>query len=120
MIPTEPDRPVTVPGGDPIIKPGLGLAIDDRPYVGGDRARIADAEFTRRAGDHRQDAVRDIALDAQQSQRGTPLPSGPEGGGQHIIGHLLEERGRIGDYGVDAAGFGDQRDDRPRLGRARG
>ena len=105
--------------GDPLVELVFRLGIDHRPDMRRDIARIADDELPRRALDHLDDAVRHILLHAQQPQRRAALAGGAERRGDHVVGHLLGQRGGVHDHGIDAAGLGDQRDDRPVLGGER-
>ena len=75
-------------------------------------ARIAELEFARGARDHLDHAVGDVLLHAQQPQRRAALAGGAEGRRDHVVGHLLGQRGGVDDHRVDAAGLGDQRHDR--------
>ena len=90
----------------------LRLRVDDRANIDADVARIADFEFARGAGDHRDHPVGDILLQAKQPQRRTALPRRAKRRGDDVVAHLFRQGGRIDDHRVNAAGFRDQRCDR--------
>ena len=93
--------------------------VDHRTDMGRRIARIAEHQFARRARDHLEDTVGDILLHAEQPQRRAALAGGAEHRADHVVGHLLGQRGGIDDHRVDAAGLGDERHDRPVLARER-
>ena len=99
-------------GGDIAVERRLGFRIDHRPDMGGDIARIAHAQFGRRADQHVERGRENVLLQTEKTQGRTALAGGPEGRGENVVGRLFEKRGRIDDHRIDAAGFGDQRDDR--------
>ena len=83
--------------------------------------RVAKAKLGGSAGDHLEHRVGDIVLHEENAAGGAALARRAEGRRHHVVGDLLGKRGRVGDHGVDAAGFGDQRHDRTRPSRqARG
>ena len=57
--------------------------------MGRDHARIADYKRARRALDHRDDAIGDVLLHAEQPQRRAALPGRAECRGDDVVGHLL-------------------------------
>jgi hypothetical protein len=84
------------------------LCSDDRADVDCKVARIADLELSHRALQHREHAVGDVVLQAEDAQSRTALPRRIEGRRQDVGDDLLRERGGIDDHRVEAAGFGDQ------------
>jgi hypothetical protein len=101
------------------LEPLLRLRVDHGADLHGRIARVAVRELPRRADDHREHAVGHVLLDAEQPQGRAALARGAEGGGHHVVGDLLGERGGVHDHGVDAAGLGDEGHDRPVLGGKR-
>ena len=97
----------------------LGLGVDHRPDVGRRIERVAKGELRRRPFDHGEDVLGHVLLQAEEAKRRAALPGRAEGGSDDVVGHLLGERGGIDDHGVDAAGLGDEGDDRPALLRQR-
>ena len=89
---------------------GLRCGADHRSDVGGKSVGRADVEFGDRRLDHRQHAIGDIVLQAEDAQGRATLSGRVEGRGQRIANHLLGQGRRIDDQGVLAAGLGDQRD----------
>ena len=80
-------------------------------------ARIAKFELARSARDHVEHTVGHILLHAQAVA--APNNADRRSGNadvNHIIGYLFRQRGGIDDHGIDAAGFSDQRHDRPIFG----
>ena len=63
--------------------------------------------------------VRRLMRQEQQPQRRTPLPGRAEGRHHHIVHHLLAQRGRVAEHGVEPARLRDQRRDRAILRRQR-
>ncbi len=90
----------------------LRLRGDDRADIGRQGVGAADRQLMQRALDHRERAVGDLLLQAQDAQRRTALPCAVEGGGDDVRHHLFGERGRIDDHRILPAGFGDERDRR--------
>ena len=90
----------------------LRLCGDDRADIGRQGVGAADRQLMQRALDHRERAVGDLLLQAQDAQRRTALPCAVEGGGDDVRHHLFGERGRIDDHRILPAGFGDERDRR--------
>ena len=88
----------------------LRLGVDHRADVSGQPARIAEREFLHRALQHLQYTVRNVFLQAQHAQRRAALAGAVERGYQHVLHHLLGQRGRIDHHRVLAAGFGNQHD----------
>jgi hypothetical protein len=101
---------------DMAIEPLLGGGVDDRADMGLDPAGIAELQFAAGAGDHLDHLVGDVLLHHEQAQGRAALAGGAEGRHHDVVGDLLGQRRRIDDHGVEAAGLGDQRDDRPVLG----
>ena len=93
------------------IEPRLCLRVDDRADMDARVARIAELQLAGGADDHRDHAVGDVVLDAQQPERRAALAGRAEGRGDDVVGDLLGERGGVDDHGVDAAGLGDERHD---------
>ena len=91
---------------------GARLLVDHRADIGRRIERIADHQRLGRAAQHAQHAVGDVVLQAQQPQRRAALAGRAERAGQHVGDHLLGQRGAVDDHRVDAAGLGDERDDR--------
>ena len=94
--------------------------VDHRADVGAPAAPGRRRRSSRAApGDHLDHAVGDRLVHAQQAQRRAALAGRAERALHHRVGHLLGQRGRIDQHGVDAAGLGDQRDDGAVLGGER-
>ena len=85
------------------------LGVDHRADIGGQPGRIAEREFPHRTLQHLQHAVGNVFLQAQHAQRRAALAGAVERGHQHVLHHLLRQRGRIDHHRVLAAGLGDQR-----------
>ena len=81
---------------------------DDRADVDRELARIADLELGHRALQHREHAVGDVVLQAEDAQRRTALAGRIEGRRQDVDDDLLGERRGIDDHRVEAAGLGDE------------
>ena len=56
--------------------------------------------------------VGDVLLEEQHARRRAALARGIECGPHGVAHHLLGERAAVGDHGIDAAGLGDERDER--------
>ncbi len=82
-------------------------------------ARIAELELARGTGDHLEDGLGDLLLDAEEAQRRAALAGRTKRRRDDVVGHLLRQRGGIDDHRIDAAGFGDEGHDRCILGRER-
>ena len=93
---------------------------DDRADVDREPARIADLELGHRALQHREHAVGDIVLQAEDAQGRTALAGRIEGRRQHVDDDLLGERRGIDHHRVEAAGLGDQRERRAAAREAAG
>ena len=93
----------------------LGGGVDHRSHVGARISRIADDQLVHGAGEHGQGPFGDILVQAEQAQGRTALSGGEEGRGDHVGDHLFGQGGGIDDHGVDPAGLGDQRRQRPGL-----
>ena len=89
------------------------VLVDHRADIGRRIERIADHQRLGRAVQHAQHAVGDVVLQAEQPQRRAALAGRAERAGQHVGHHLLGQRGAVHDHRVDAAGFRDERNDRP-------
>ena len=68
------------------------LGADDRADIGRKTIRPADRKLRHRALEHGDGAVRDILLDAENSQRRAALAGAVEGGLDHIGRHLFGQR----------------------------
>ena len=98
---------------------GQGVLVDHRPDIGGVIERIADLELARGPDQHAQNLVGHILLQEQHAQRRAALAGAVESGSERIVDHLLRQRRGIDDHGVEAAGLGDQLDDRAVAGGER-
>ena len=99
----------------------LRLGVDHRPDMGRRIARIA--ELAVRARRPRSSRARGRRRPPAGTAAAAPSSAGRRSGrpSHDVVGDLLGQRGGIDDHGVDAAGLGDQRRDRPVLARrARG
>ncbi len=117
-VPAEPQRAACMPA---IQRSSLAFAsasITGPTWVASSRGSPS-VKFARGAHHHLEHALGHVVLHAQQAQRRAALAGGAEGGGDDVVGHLLGQRGGVDDHGVDAAGLGDQRRDRPVLGGER-
>ena len=86
--------------------------VDDRPDIG---ARIGGSPTISASiapVEHLERPLGDILLQHEQAQGRAALAGRAEGRSDDVLHHLLGERGGIDDHRVDAAGLGDQRDDR--------
>ena len=82
---------------------------DDGADIGRQAIGIGDHEFRHGALEHGENAVGDILLQAQHTQRRTALSRRVEGGHDHVAHHLFGERGGIDDQGILPARLGNQR-----------
>ena len=74
---------------------------------------IADGQRVHRPRDHRDHRIGDIVLDEQHPQGRAALARALEGRGDDVAGDLLGQGRAVDDHRILAAGFGDERDDRP-------
>ena len=79
-------------GGNVALDDALRVAVDHRPHIHRQAARVADAQFAHRAFEHLDQPVSAVALHAQHAQGRAALPGAVEGRGHHVGHHLLGER----------------------------
>ncbi len=89
--------------------------IDHRSDIGAHVRGIADDQLGHRTLQHLERRIGDILVQEQEPQGGAALAGRQERRGDDVAHHLLGQGGRIHQHGVDAAGLGDQRHDRPGL-----
>src|SRR3989442_8938134 len=94
-------------------------AVDDRADVGVRLGRVADFQLGERASEELQHARRAAGVDEEDALRRAALAGALEGGDHDVVDDLLGERRGVDDHRVVAAGFGDERHDRPRALRQR-
>ena len=89
------------------------ISVDSRPGSPTDNSAMAPTSMASIAIGH-------LVLQEQDAQRRTALAGAVEGRRDDILHDLLGQRRKIDDHRVQAAGLGDQRNDRPlRLARLR-
>src|SRR5437016_5195137 len=93
--------------------------VDDRADVGVRLGRVADFQLGERASEELQHARRAAGVDEEDALRRAALACALEGGDHDVVDDLLGERRGVDDHSVVAAGFGDERHDRPRALRQR-
>src|SRR3989454_3239718 len=93
--------------------------VDDRADVGVGLGRVADFQLGEGAREELQQARRAAGVDEQDARRRAALACALEGGDHAVVDDLLGERRGVDDHRVVAAGFGDERHDRPRALRQR-
>ena len=86
------------------------LGVDHGAHIGGQHAGVALTQLAGGAFQHGQHAVGAVFLHAQHAQGRAALAGRIEGRDQHVLHHLLGQRGGVHDHRVLAAGLGDQRD----------
>ena len=97
----------------------LGGGVDHRPDIGGEVGRIADHQNIHRAFEALDQTVGGFFRQEQNAQRRAALPGRAEGRENHIVDHLFALGGGVDEHGVEPAGLGDERDDRPLARRKR-
>ena len=102
------------------LQAGACLGVDDRAHVGGERARVADAQLAHCSLEHAQHAVGHVFLHAEQTQRRAALAGAVEGRAEDVGHGLFGQRRAVDEQRVLPAGLGDQRHRPPGIGKACG
>ena len=95
------------------VEQGPGVLVDDGPDVGGRIEGVADHERSHGSRQHREHVVGDLLLKIQHAQCRAPLSGALECRDDHIVHNLFRQRRGVDQHDVLAAGFRDQRHDRP-------
>ena len=100
-VPPETHAPFRLHALKPAIELLLGCGVDHRTHVGSRLARVAQDEFARSAGDHRQNGFGDVLLHTEKPQRGAALARRAKRRRNNVIGDLLGQCRRVDDHWMD-------------------